>query len=140
MIYNASFLVLIPLIYTLASTTGLPLMYLGIPLSSALSVTHGYLPPHPAPTSIAIMYQADVNLTLLYGLMLAVPAALLAGPVLAFSFASWGTSPRRIFTGRGSSAARNLPGLGSQPVHHADPGAADAGGRDRDAGGRETAR
>jgi H+/gluconate symporter-like permease len=63
MMYNASFLVLIPLIYTLSATTGLSLMYLGIPLSSALSVTHGYLPPHPAPTSIAIMFKADVNVT-----------------------------------------------------------------------------
>ena len=86
MIYNASFLVLIPLIYTLSTTTRLPLMYLGIPLSAALSVTHGYLPPHPAPTSIAAMYHADVNLTLLYGLALAVPATLLAGPVLARFF------------------------------------------------------
>jgi Gnt-I system high-affinity gluconate transporter/Gnt-II system L-idonate transporter len=86
MIYNASFLVLIPLIYTLSGTTGLPLMYLGIPLSAALSVMHGYIPPHPAPTSIAILYKADVNRTLLYGLVLAVPAAVLAGPVLARFF------------------------------------------------------
>lgn len=86
MIYNASFLVLIPLVYTLSSTSGLSLMSLGIPLSAALSVTHGYLPPHPAPTSIAILYQADVNRTLLYGLVLAIPAAILAGPVLARFF------------------------------------------------------
>jgi gluconate transporter len=86
MIYNASFLVLIPLVYTLSETTGLPLLYLGIPLSAALSVSHGFLPPHPAPTSIAVMYGADVNRTLLYGLILAVPAALLAGPLLARFF------------------------------------------------------
>ena len=93
MIYNASFLVLIPLIYTLSSTTGLPLLYLGIPLSSALSVMHGYVPPHPAPTSIAILYKADVNRTLLYGLMLAVPAAVLAGPVLARFFRQLNNQP-----------------------------------------------
>jgi gluconate transporter len=86
MIYNASFLVLIPLIYTLSVTAGVPLLYLGIPLSSALSVTHGYLPPHPAPTSIAVLYGADVNKTLLYGLVLALPATVLAGPVLAKFF------------------------------------------------------
>src|ERR1039457_5585129 len=73
MIYNASFLVLIPLVYTLSSTSGLSLMSLGIPLSAALSVTHGYLPPHPAPTSIAILYNADVNRPLLYGLVPAIP-------------------------------------------------------------------
>lgn len=93
MIYNASFLVLIPLIYTLSATTGRRLMYLGIPLSSALSVTHGYLPPHPAPASIAVLYRADVNLTLLYGLILAVPATFLAGPVLARFFRHLDNTP-----------------------------------------------
>jgi Gnt-I system high-affinity gluconate transporter len=86
MIYNASFLVLIPLIYTLSATTDLHLMYLGIPLSSALSVAHGYLPPHPAPTSIAQMFCADVNRTLLFGFVLVAPATILAGPVLARFF------------------------------------------------------
>jgi gluconate transporter len=112
MIYNASFLVLIPLIYTLSATTGLPLMYLGIPLSSALSVTHGYLPPHPAPTSIAILYQADPNLTLLYGLILAVPATLLAGPALALFFRKLrNMPPAGLYTPR-EFRRDELPGLG----------------------------
>ena len=112
MIYNASFLVLIPLIYTLSATTGLPLMYLGIPLSSALSVTHGYLPPHPAPTSIAILYRADPNLTLLYGLILAVPATLLAGPVLALFFRKLrNLPPEGLYTPR-EFRRDELPGLG----------------------------
>ena len=112
MIYNASFLVLIPLIYTLSVTTRLPLMYLGIPLSSALSVTHGYLPPHPAPTSIAVLYHADVNRTLLYGLLLAVPATLLAGPVLARFFRHLDNPPPPgLYTERAFDRA-NLPGLG----------------------------
>jgi gluconate transporter len=112
MIYNASFLVLIPLIYTLSSTTGLPLMYLGIPLSSALSVTHGYLPPHPAPTSIAVLFGADVNRTLLYGLVLAVPATLLAGPVLARFFRHLrNRPPSALFQGSAFDPAVR-PGLG----------------------------
>lgn len=82
MVYNASFLVLIPLIYTLSHTRRLPLLYLGIPLSSALSTAHGLLVPHPAPVAIATLLHADPNLTLVYGLILAVPAAILAGPVL----------------------------------------------------------
>ncbi len=111
MIYNASFLVLIPLIYTLSATTRLPLMYLGIPLSSALSVTHGYLPPHPAPTSIAVMYHADVNRTLLYGLALAIPAILLAGPVLARFFRHVkNLPPPELYNGR-EFKREELPGL-----------------------------
>lgn len=111
MIYNASFLVLIPLIYTLSATTRLPLMYLGIPLSSALSVTHGYLPPHPAPTSIAVLYKADVNQTLLYGLVLAVPAIILAGPVLAHFFRGLQTQPPPGLFEHREFERSNLPGL-----------------------------
>jgi Gnt-I system high-affinity gluconate transporter/Gnt-II system L-idonate transporter len=93
MIYNASFLVLIPLIYTFSTTTGLPLMYLGIPLSASLSVAHGYLPPHPAPTTVAVMYKADPNLTLLYGILVAIPAIFLGGPVLSLFFRKFRNSP-----------------------------------------------
>lgn len=57
MMYNASFLVLIPLIYTFATTARLPLLYLGIPLSASLSVAHAYLPPHPAPTYVSLIYE-----------------------------------------------------------------------------------
>lgn len=112
MIYNASFLVLIPLIYTLSVTTRLPLMYLGIPLSAALSVTHGYLPPHPAPASIAALYQADPNITLLYGLVIAIPATILAGPVLALFFRHLrNTPPPEIYKER-HFAPEQLPGIG----------------------------
>lgn len=77
--YNAGFLVLIPLVYTVALTTGLPLVYVGLPLASALSVTHGFMPPHPAPTFLALLYRADVNQTLLVGLVAAIPASLIGG-------------------------------------------------------------
>jgi gluconate transporter len=111
MIYNASFLVLIPLVYTLSETTGLPLLYLGIPLSAALSVSHGFLPPHPAPTAIAVMYGADVNRTLMYGLILAVPAALLAGPVLSRFFRdARNTPPPELYQSKAMDR-QSLPGL-----------------------------
>ncbi|MBM3853739.1 MAG: TRAP transporter large permease subunit [Verrucomicrobia bacterium] len=112
MIYNASFLTLIPLIYTFSVLTRQPLMMLGIPLSSALSVTHGYLPPHPAPTAIAGMFGADVNLTLLYGLVLTPPAIFLAGPLLARCFRHVDVvPPPRFYTAR-EFKPEELPGLG----------------------------
>jgi gluconate transporter len=79
MLYNAGFLVLIPLVYTLAATTGLPLVFLGLPLASALSVTHGFIPPHPAPTFMAFAYGASVTRTLAFGLVAAIPACLIGG-------------------------------------------------------------
>ena len=83
MYYNAGFIVLIPLVYGVAATTGLPLLSVGIPLASALSATHGYLPPHPAPTFMTFVYGANVNRTLAFGLVAAIPACLLGGIVLS---------------------------------------------------------
>lgn len=83
MLYNAGFLLLIPLVYTVAAQTGLSVVWVGVPLAAALSVTHGFLPPHPAPTFVAFAYGADVNRTLAAGLVAAVPACLLGGVAFA---------------------------------------------------------
>ncbi|SDJ82351.1 Gnt-I system high-affinity gluconate transporter/Gnt-II system L-idonate transporter [Catalinimonas alkaloidigena] len=83
MFYAAGFVVLIPIIFTLAATTRLPLLYVGIPMVASLSVTHGFLPPHPGPTAIAVIYKADIGLTLVYGILLAIPTIILAGPFFA---------------------------------------------------------
>jgi gluconate transporter len=79
MFYNAGFLILIPLIFTISSQTGLSPVYLGIAMASSLSVTHGYLPPHPGPIAIVGTLKADLGLTLIYGLIVALPASLIAG-------------------------------------------------------------
>ncbi len=81
MFYNAGFVILIPLAFSVAAATGLPLVYLGIAMASGLSVTHGFLPPHPGPTAIAGMFKADMGKTLLYGIVVAIPAILLSGVV-----------------------------------------------------------
>jgi gluconate transporter len=112
MVYNASFLVLIPLVYALSSTTGLPLLYLGIPLAASLSVTHGYLPPHPAPTAVAIIFNADVNLTLLYGMVIAVPAAILGGPILARFYRHMRNEPPPALFTKREFRREDMPGIG----------------------------
>jgi gluconate transporter len=79
--YTAGFVVVIPLIFAIVSSTKLPLLYVGIPMLAALSVAHGFLPPHPSPTAIAEELHASIGKTLLYGLMVAIPAIVLAGPI-----------------------------------------------------------
>lgn len=80
MFYNAGFVVLVPLIFSLAAETGLPLLYLAMPMAASLSVTHGLLPPHPSPVALAALFKANVGKTLLYGLIIAIPAVIIAGP------------------------------------------------------------
>jgi gluconate transporter len=112
MMYNASFLVMIPLIYTFAYTTKKPLIWLGIPLSATLSIAHGYLPPHPAPTYVAFIYGADVNQTLLYGLVPVIPACLLAGILLSRVFKNLKVTPPKELYQEKHFKKEELPGLG----------------------------
>jgi gluconate transporter len=118
MLYNAGFLVLIPIVYALAAATGLPLTYLGVPLAAALSAAHGFLPPHPAPTFVAFAFGASVNRTLLAGLVAAVPACLLGGVLFARTFPAdrAGAVPAGLAArqpaGDEAEAGAALPGLG----------------------------
>ena len=80
--YNAGFIILVPLVFSLARTSGLPLLYLAIPMAASLSTTHCFLPPHPGPLLLVNSFKADMGKTLLYGLIIAIPAAIIAGPFL----------------------------------------------------------
>lgn len=79
MFYNAGFVILIPMVFAVAQTTKQPVIYLGIAMASALSITHGFLPPHPGPTAIALIFKADIGKTLLLGILVAIPSLLVAG-------------------------------------------------------------
>lgn len=83
MFYEIGFVVLIPLAFSVAISADIPLLWVGIPMASALCVCHGLLPPHPAPTALVNIYKADVGTTLLLGLIIAIPTAIVSGPLLA---------------------------------------------------------
>jgi GntP family gluconate:H+ symporter len=83
--FQVGFVLLIPLVFTIARRTGMSLVKIGIPLVAGLSVVHGMLPPHPAAMLAVAAYKADVGRTILYGLLVGLPTAALAGPI----FATW---------------------------------------------------
>jgi Gnt-I system high-affinity gluconate transporter len=111
MFYNVGFVILVPLIFTVAASTGLSLLYVGIPLLASLSVTHGFLPPHPSPTAIAVMFNADIGTTLLYGLIIAVPAIILAGPYFARTIRHIKASPLKEFVNPEPMEEKDMPGM-----------------------------
>lgn len=80
--YNAGFIILVPLVFSVARRTGLPLLYIAIPTAASLSATHCFLPPHPGPVVLVNAFGADLGLTLLYGLILVIPTVIIAGPFL----------------------------------------------------------
>ncbi|MCB9356149.1 MAG: gluconate permease [Lewinellaceae bacterium] len=81
MFYNAGFVVLAPLVYMVAASSGQSLVALAIAMAAPLSVTHGFLPPHPGATAVANVFGADLGKTLLLGMAAAIPAVFLAGIV-----------------------------------------------------------
>ncbi|MDO1512481.1 gluconate:H+ symporter [Maribacter confluentis] len=97
MFYSVGFVILVPLVFTIAAATGLPLLYVGLPMLASLSVTHGYLPPHPAPTALASMFNADIGKTLLYGILVAIPAIIVAGPLFSRTLKNINATPLKEF-------------------------------------------
>jgi GntP family gluconate:H+ symporter len=115
--FQVGFVLLVPLVFTIARRTGMSLVKIGIPLVAGLSVVHGMLPPHPAAMLAVAAYHADVGRTILYGLVVGLPTASLAGPVFAARIA------RRILLpaanpiaaqleGTSATAAQEMPGFG----------------------------
>jgi GntP family gluconate:H+ symporter len=79
--FGVGLVLLVPILFTLARETRLPLLYLGIPVVAGLSASHGLVPPHPGPLNAIVMLGADTGTTILYSLTIGIPAAVLAGPV-----------------------------------------------------------
>ena len=112
MFYSVGFVILIPLVFTVAAATGLPLLYVGLPMLASLSVTHGYLPPHPAPTAITVMFNADLGKTLVYGIIVAIPAIIVAGPLFSRTIKNIKATPLKEFINPRILEDHEMPGLG----------------------------
>ncbi len=113
MFYNVGFVVLIPLVFTVAASSGLPLLYVGIPLLASLSVTHGFLPPHPSPTAIATMFGADIGKTMGYGIILSIPAIVVAGPFFGRTLKKVSAKPIEEFVNPKILSDKEMPGIWS---------------------------
>src|SRR5688500_9439484 len=81
--YNVGFVLVIPLIFSVVYRYKFPAVYIGLPMLASLSVTHGFLPPHPSPTFLVAQFGADMGQTLLYGIIVAIPTVIIAGPLFS---------------------------------------------------------
>jgi Gnt-I system high-affinity gluconate transporter len=109
--FDVGFFIMIPLVFTVAATTGLPLLYVGLPILAALSVTHGFLPPHPAPTAIVTLFHADLGKTLIYGIIAAIPAIIVSGPILSKVLSKIEAKPLDEFLNQTVMSEEELPGF-----------------------------
>jgi Gnt-I system high-affinity gluconate transporter len=107
--YNVGFVLMIPLIFSVVYQYKLPAVYIGLPMLASLSVTHGFLPPHPAPTALVAQFKANMGLTLVYGLIVAIPAIIIAGPVFSRTLKGIVSVPLKTFQVK-TLAPGDLPG------------------------------
>ncbi|WP_067500640.1 GntP family permease [Actinoplanes sp. TFC3] len=120
--FEVGVVLLVPIVLLVAQRTRGSLLKIGIPALAGLSVLHGLVPPHPGPLVAVSSLNADLGLTLAFGLICAIPTVIIAGPVFGTFIAKRVDvpAPARVAT----SAA-------------AEPDNPDA---ERDAGGRDARR
>jgi GntP family gluconate:H+ symporter len=116
--FQVGFVLLIPLVFTIARRTGTSLLKVGLPLVAGLSVVHGMVPPHPAAMLAVTALGADLGRTIFYAILVGLPTAALAGPMFAVWIAPRITLPAhnpmaQQLEGNVSAAADDsLPGFG----------------------------
>ena len=102
--FEVGVVLLVPVVILVARKTGLSLMKVGIPALAGLSVLHGLVPPHPGPLTAIGLLHADLGRTLLFGIIIAIPTVIVAGP---------GARPlRRPVGAQVRRHARRHPGVG----------------------------
>ncbi|MBD1363141.1 gluconate transporter [Mucilaginibacter sp. ZT4R22] len=109
--YNVGFILLVPIIFSVASSYRLPLLYVGMPMLTALSVMHGFLPPHPSPMTLISVFHADIIKTFGYGLVIAIPAIIIAGPIFAGTLKNIGSKGLRFANSQAPLPDNELPGI-----------------------------
>ncbi len=77
--FEVGFIILVPLAWSLARESKKSLLYFGLPIAAALTVTHAMVPPHPAPAAAAQLLGADLGRAILYGCGISIPMAIAGG-------------------------------------------------------------
>ena len=116
MFYSVGFVILVPLVFTVATATGLSLISIALPMLAALSVTHGFLPPHPAPSALSVMFEADLGKTLIYGIIVAIPAIFISGPLLTRFIPKVEAKPLKEFMASKVFEEEELPSLSNSLI------------------------
>src|SRR3984957_638038 len=89
--FEVGFVILAPLVWNLARETKRSLLFYGMPMAAALTITHSLVPPHPAPAAASQLLGGDLGTTILYGIAVSIPVAIFGG----MFYGSW--IARRIY-------------------------------------------
>ncbi len=111
--FAVGLILLLPILLTLTRETKQPFLLLVLPLLSCLSVMHGLMPPHPGPVVAVETLKANMGLVLVWGFVVGIPTAMVAGPL----YAKWAVkrveaNPPTVATPDTADSALRRPGFG----------------------------
>lgn len=89
MFFEIGLVLLVPVILLVTRRSKLPLMRVAIPALAGLSTMHAFVPPHPGPLAAIGLLQADLGTTLGFGVLIAIPTVVVAGPLFSRLAARW---------------------------------------------------
>lgn len=89
--FDVAFIILVPVVWNLGRESKRSILFYGLPVAAALTVTHALVPPHPAPAAAAQLLGADLGRTILYGILVSIPMVIIGG----IYYGTW--VARRIF-------------------------------------------
>jgi Gnt-I system low-affinity gluconate transporter len=109
---DVALIILIPVIYALSKDTRRSLLYFGIPLLAGLAVAHSFIPPTPGPIAVADILNVPLGWVILFGIILGLPTAIVAGPVFGtYISGKVNIKPFELFTQEkaGEDTGKELP-------------------------------
>jgi gluconate transporter len=77
--FEVGFIILVPVVWNLARESRRSLLFYGLPMAAALTVTHSLVPPHPAAAAASQLLGGDLGHTIIYGVALSIPMVLVGG-------------------------------------------------------------
>src|SRR5262249_38738185 len=83
--FEVGVVLLLPVVFLTARRAQRSAIEVGIPALAGLSVMHGLIAPHPGPLIAIAALHADLGRTMGYGLVVAIPTLIIAGPL----FGGW---------------------------------------------------
>ena len=105
--YGVGFVLLVPIIFSIVYQYKFPAVYIGLPMLAALSVAHGFLPPHPSPVALVSIFDANMGITLILGIVIACPAIILGGPIFSKALKNIKSGPLKLFDAGKSESNQN---------------------------------
>jgi gluconate:H+ symporter, GntP family len=113
--FEVGFVLLVPIALAISKRSEMPILRVGLPMLAGLSIAHGLVPPHPAPTLAVQTFHADPGKTIL----LAILGVCRPGFSLDLSFRTW---PRLGFSPSAPRWISRQPKLLLQSRRSAEPG------------------